>query len=228
MPLIIVLALLPFSSAGAAPQPPERPDDLPPPPQTKVEKPKAKEPIYQAACPALMGDDVDAKILPPLEDDGCGTQSPYQLNAINISNRTITLASPATVNCTMATAFIDWVKRVDQLSRTTHGAGIERISTGTSYACRRRNNAKTGKISEHGFANAIDLTGYVLTDGTQVQLPAAWKAGGKDQKLIRQSHKLGCEIFTTVLGPEANALHKDHLHLDMGCHGKSCTYKICD
>ncbi len=94
--------------------------------------------------------------------------------------------------------------------------------------CRRRNNAKNGKISEHGFANALDLSGFTLTDKTEIQLPRDWTSGGAGQRLMRGSHKLGCEVFTTVLGPEANALHKDHLHLDMGCHGKSCTYKICD
>lgn len=213
---------------SAAPAPPPRPAELAEVEATSTSKPKSKKPIYQAACPALMGDDVDAEIMPPIDYDGCGTQSPYQLKSITVSGRDIQLATPATVNCAMATAFIDWVKRVDQLSRTNHNAGIKSISTGTSYMCRRRNNAKTGKISEHGFANAIDLTGFALTNGKQVQLPEAWHAGHEDQQLIRQSHKLGCKIFTTVLGPEANALHKDHLHLDMGCHGKNCTYKICD
>ncbi|WP_424983912.1 extensin family protein [Maritalea sp. S77] len=228
MPLASLAFLAPTFGVGAAPVPPPRPAQLAEVEDPTTSKPEPKQPVYQAACPALMSDDVDAKIIPPTEHDGCGTQSPYQLNSIKVSGRDIKLATPATVNCAMATAFIDWVKRVDQLSRITHDAGIKSISTGTSYMCRRRNNAKTGKISEHGFANAIDLTGFVLTNGEQVQLPEAWQAGREDQKLIRQSHKLGCEIFTTVLGPEANALHKDHLHLDMGCHGKSCTYKICD
>nr|WP_255768807.1 extensin family protein [Maritalea mediterranea] len=175
-----------------------------------------------------MSDRIDAEILPPIEDAGCGTQSPYQLNAIEIDGRNIRLATPVTINCAMGTAFIGWVKRVDHLSRTIHGAGLKQLNTGTSYVCRRRNNADTGKISEHGFANAIDLTGFVLTNGATVKLPDAWTAEDEDQKLIRQSHKLGCDIFTTVLGPEANAAHKDHLHLDLGCHGARCRYKICD
>lgn len=223
--LLFFSALMLPLAAFAAPLPPARPTSFE---QAPASQPQKTEPVYQTACPALMDGNVQAKILPPLDHEGCGTASPYQLSAINIAGREIKLASPATVNCAMATAFIDWVKRVDQLSRTTHGAGIKTLYTGTSYMCRRRNNAKTGKISEHGFANAIDLTGFALTDKTSVTLPDAWRAGGMDQKLMRQSHKLGCSIFTTVLGPKANALHEDHLHLDMGCHGKNCTYKICD
>ncbi|MBA4782458.1 MAG: extensin family protein [Rhizobiales bacterium] len=33
--------------------------------------------------------------------------------------------------------------------------------------------------------------------------------------------------FTTVSGPDVNAQHRDHLHLDLGCHGASCTALIC-
>lgn len=229
-PLLVLFSALALTEGvTATPVPPERPADLsaeteaPPTP-----KPAEKEVIYQAACPALMGKGVDARILPPIDNEGCGTTSPYQLKSISISGRKIKLATPATFNCAMATAFIDWAKRVDQLSRTTHGVGLKTIYTGSSYMCRRRNNSKTGKISEHGFANAIDLTGFSLTDKTEITLPTAWNAGDENQKLMRASHKQGCAIFTTVLGPEANALHKDHLHLDMGCHGKNCTYKICD
>ncbi|AVX05830.1 hypothetical protein MXMO3_03325 [Maritalea myrionectae] len=227
----LLLSLAPFlvlpTALSAAPLPPARPADLAVTVAAEPEKPKS-DIVYQAACPALMDKGIEAKILPPIDSEGCGTSSPYQLKSISISGRKINLASPATFNCAMATAFIDWAKRVDQISRTMHGAGIKTIYTGTSYVCRRRNNSKTGKISEHGFANAIDLTGFSLTNETEIKLPSAWNNGGKSQKLMRASHKQGCEIFTTVLGPEANALHKDHLHLDMGCHGKNCTYKICD
>lgn len=223
-----MMALLPFASVSAAPRPPVRPDDMPSPAPKSVDQPAAKKSQHQTACAALTGDNVDARLLPPKIDGDCGTNSPYLLRSIKIEHRKIELTSPATVNCAMGTAFVDWVKRVDQLSRTTHGVEVARVRTGASYICRRRNNAKSGKISEHGFANALDLTGFDLANGRQVHLPAAWQAGGADEMLTRQSHQLGCTIFTTVLGPEANALHKDHLHLDMGCHGKSCTFKICD
>jgi hypothetical protein len=28
-------------------------------------------------------------------------------------------------------------------------------------------------------------------------------------------HQGACEVFTTVLGPEANDIHRTHLHLDL-------------
>jgi hypothetical protein len=54
-------------------------------------------------------------------------------------------------------------------------------------------------------------------------MPAAQPEG----RLLRLAHDAACGAFMTVLGPEANAEHHDHLHLDMGCHGKACQTRIC-
>jgi hypothetical protein len=34
-------------------------------------------------------------------------------------------------------------------------------------------------------------------------------------KFLRRVHQGACETFTTVLGPEANDIHRTHLHLDL-------------
>jgi hypothetical protein len=34
-------------------------------------------------------------------------------------------------------------------------------------------------------------------------------------KFLRRVHQGACEMFTTVLGPEANDIHRTHLHLDL-------------
>jgi hypothetical protein len=34
--------------------------------------------------------------------------------------------------------------------------------------------------------------------------------------------------FTTILGPGSNASHADHLHFDLGLHGKTANYRICE
>ena len=84
-------------------------------------------------------------------------------------------------------------------------------------------------VSEHGFANALDVIGFRLADGCAVTLSDDWtdplaSAG----RLLRFAHDAGCANFTTTLGLEANALHADHLHLDLGCHGKTCTARLCE
>jgi hypothetical protein len=95
--------------------------------------------------------------------------------------------------------------------------------------CRNRNNAAAGFTSEHGFANAVDVTGFTLADGRTIAVEGDWlPATAPEGRLLRLAHDAACAGFTTVLGPEANAEHRDHLHLDLGCHGASCTARICE
>jgi hypothetical protein len=37
-----------------------------------------------------------------------------------------------------------------------------------------------------------------------------------------------CGYFTTVLGPGSNLAHATHYHFDLGVHGKSGNYRICE
>lgn len=46
------------------------------------------------------------------------------------------------------------------------------------------------------------------------RLPAAMTAQGK-LAFLHAAHKVGCKIFGTVLGPEANKTHRNHFHVDM-------------
>ena len=34
-------------------------------------------------------------------------------------------------------------------------------------------------------------------------------------KFLRHAHAGGCKVFSTVMGPEANEVHRTHLHLDL-------------
>ncbi len=93
--------------------------------------------------------------------------------------------------------------------------------------CRNRYSAADGFVSEHGFANALDVVGFTLDNGQTITVDGDW-AGTPEGRLLRLAHGAACGRFTTVLGPEANADHKDHFHLDLGCHGQSCTAQICE
>ena len=100
---------------------------------------------------------------------------------------------------------------------------------GARTTCRNRNNASSGFTSEHGFANAVDVTGFTLEDGSGIAVESDWlPSAAPEGRLLRLAHDAACSGFMTVLGPEANAEHRDHLHLDLGCHGKSCTARICE
>ena len=185
--------------------------------------------IYQTACPALLSGKIEGEMLPPIEDGICGERSPLLVTALNVGGRSITLSSPLTTNCEMAGALVEWAGEVDAYAGAALDSKLAELQTGTSFMCRNRVSDENGFISEHGFANAVDLTGFTLENGTTISVQDDWMpATTPEGKLLRQSHGAACGHFTTVLGPEANADHEDHLHLDLGCHGKTCTAQICE
>lgn len=115
------------------------------------------------------------------------------------------------------------------------------INNSTSYDCRKRRGAGQAKISEHAFANALDIVGFEFKETKSISLLNHWVSEkeensdedsdvvGDDKALfLTSARNSACSHFTTVLSPDTNAAHKDHFHFDLGCHGKNCTYKICE
>ena len=212
------------------PLPPPRPvESAPGPADASGEAAVAR--IYQAACPAVLAGLVQAEALPPIAAMECGEFSPLRLSGIQAGGHGIALPAAPTVNCRMAAALADWVAEIDQYAQAELGAGIAELRTGPAYQCRRRNNAADGPVSEHGFANAVDVSGFVLTDGRLIAVAADWAGDGPERpeaRLLAHAQASACARFTTVLGPDANPLHADHLHLDLGCHGQSCRLQLCE
>lgn len=227
---------LPDMPVVAAPIAPPVADDAA---ETTVEEPTepaiapdiapVPERIYQVACPAVLAGLVEAETGPPLSEGMCGEQSPLIVTGVLVRGRMLPLSSPITTNCQMASALPEWAETVDGYAGAMLKSSLAAIDTGTSYMCRNRNNAESGFTSEHGFANAVDVTGFTLADGRSIGVEANWlPAADPEGRLLRLAHDAACSDFTTVLGPEANEEHHDHLHLDLGCHGKSCTAQICE
>ncbi|MDB5615322.1 MAG: extensin family protein, partial [Devosia sp.] len=219
----------------AAPAPVDEPvaiePEVKPEPVVEPEPVAEAEPdrVYQVACPAVIMGLVEAEMAPPLSEGICGEHSPLTVTAVLSRGRMVPLSSPVTTNCQMASALPDWVESVDGYAEAMLESRLASVDTGTSYMCRARNGGDEAFTSEHGFANAVDVTGFTLEDGRSISVEADWaKATAPEGRLLRLAHDAACGGFMTVLGPEANAEHHDHLHLDLGCHGKSCTTRICE
>lgn len=198
---------------GALPQPTE------PPPEPRV---------YQTACPAVLNGEVVAEALPPIAEGMCGLQAPLSLSAVVANGRTVPLNTPVTTDCGMATALPGWIGEVDRFLVATEKTRIAEVNVGTGYMCRNANNGGNGNLSFHAFGAAVDVVGFKLEDGRVLSVSADWPVGMSGSRVMRQARDAACTRFTTVLGPEANALHEDHLHLDLGCHGQSCEARICE
>jgi len=258
--VIVATVLAAFGAASAlaqeVPVPKKRPDIEAP--AAESAPPPAPPSIRRSACPALLAGHFKGKLAPPLSDGECGEHSPVEMEAVG----KVQLSGKPTVNCAMATEFAAIIETAGALSREMLGTELRRIETGPGYECRHRNRGVTGKLSEHGYANAIDIVALELSDGRKVSVekdwphlpqkpkensgeetenddesveaddakraPVAERASTPEANFLAKLHEAACKRFTTVLGPDANADHHAHFHFDLGCHGRDCTYLICE
>ncbi|WP_163981017.1 extensin family protein, partial [Raoultella ornithinolytica] len=57
-------------------------------------------------------------------------------------------------------------------------------------------------------------------DGTRIGVLEDWEAGGEKAAFLREVRTGACRLFSTVLSPDYNAAHRDHLHLDEAKQGE--------
>ncbi|MEO8686251.1 MAG: extensin family protein, partial [Devosia sp.] len=199
-----------------------------PEPAAPVAEPKPER-IFQTACPAMLSGQVEAAALPPISEGQCKAQSPLSVTGVLVNGRMVTFNAEAVTDCGMATALPEWIAEVDGYVQAHDNTRIESVVVGTSYMCRNVNNAAEGNLSFHAFADALDVVGFKLEDGRTVTVEEGWTGTeAQGSRIVKFAHDAACGHFTTTLGPEANALHHDHIHVDLGCHGKTCTARMCE
>ena len=107
------------------------------------------------------------------------------------------------------------------------------------------------KLSEHSFGNALDISSFVTEDGRSIDVLTHWGPTARDRQVqvsrnstggghvrslrdvespdatanearfLRRVHRGACGMFVTVLWPEANEAHRNHLHLDLAVRKRS-------
>ena len=182
--------------------------------------PKAARTAALAACNHLLaGLDLTYSTVPAIgKPGGCGTAAPIELTHV----AGIRLKPSATVNCEAARAFYDWITlSVQPAAKRRLKTTVTEIHVAASYVCRRRNNASSGKLSEHGKANAIDMSGFSFARSNAIAVGGSWGIGllstiglSKSGSFLSDIRKGACSYFTTVLGPGSDRYHGDHFHVD--------------
>lgn len=189
-------------------------------PKTTGAWPRPEVLAARAACEKMLsGLDIIWRPDQPIgEPGGCGTPAPIAIAEV----AQIRIDPPATVDCPFARALHGWLSQsVQPQARKQMGASVAGIRNASSYACRRRNNAASGKLSEHARANALDIAAFDFSKNAQVTV--AGGTGGLLQKIglsgkgnfMKAVRKSACRYFNTVLGPGADRYHGDHFHVDL-------------
>ena len=145
---------------------------------------------------------------------GCNKLGTVKISALSGDASQFSVTNLGAVKCETAKTFSAWARfGVDRAARQILGSPLARIETMGSYSC--RNVMGTSRRSAHSTGNAIDVSAFVLADGRRISLKSDWSDGSRDEReFLRVVHKSACKRFGTVLGPEYNAAHRDHLHLE--------------
>jgi hypothetical protein len=154
----------------------------------------------------------------------CGALRPFAVSAT--AGGTVAVEPPALVGCSMVHALDYWTQRVVLPAARRHlRAEVVGVTVAGSYSCRPMNGVDGALLSEHGHANAVDVSGFALADGRVVTVRTGWRGSWPERSFLRAVHTGSCRVFTTVLGPAYDRLHHDHFHLDLARHtddGRIC------
>ncbi len=124
-------------------------------------------------------------------------------------------ATPLRMSCHQMAALYVWERNIARpQAEKLFGSPLRQIETYGTFSC--RNIAGTATRSQHSYANAIDIAAFVLEDGRRISVQDDWRARDRSGKYLKRLHKGACRLFSVTLGPDYNAAHADHFHLDMG------------
>jgi hypothetical protein len=219
-----------------------------------VEWPDAEITAAVGECVRLLTPmDVDLELSKPIRNGQCGTPAPVLLKRV----AGVELSPAAVVNCRVAAKIHEWVRDVIQpVAQEVLGTSVRTLVTASAYVCRQRVGASNPRLSEHSFANALDISAFVTADGRSIDLLTRWGQTAKDRQaqarmgslaggdarplsdvevpngsstieaqFLRRMHQGACGLFGTVLGPEANEAHRNHLHVDLAARTRSA---VCE
>ncbi|RZL66394.1 MAG: extensin family protein [Variovorax sp.] len=153
---------------------------------------------------------------------GCGFE-----NAVRLRQANVRFGAPLTLSCPMALSFFMWERHALQPAAAQHfGQSVASIDHLGSYACRNINRGDGGTTalgvrSRHATADALDVAGLTLRGGQRITVLKDWPVPqgaepGPAAALLRDLQRGGCSYFGGALGPDYNAVHRDHFHFETG------------
>lgn len=124
------------------------------------------------------------------------------------------------VSCPLALGLARFEALVVRLALKHFNQRVKSVSVGGAYNCRPM--ARFKMMSEHSYANALDIYGVTLANGQRITVlrdfgrPDAapnGSAGAFLRELARAAYDE--DVFSVVVTRFFDALHRDHIHVDM-------------
>ncbi|WP_296611464.1 extensin family protein [Sphingomonas sp.] len=189
------------------PPPPSRPAGAPP---VTLNLPTSRE--TQMCYADLSRERVRYSPLPDRDyGGGCTVVGAVQLIDIGVP-----VTGLKAMRCGLAEEFIGWTRNaVAPAAYQILGSRLVKIETFGTYACRNTIGTPFERLSGHALANAVDVSAFILEDGRRVSIENDWRSDSDDvRRFLEVIHTSACKRFGTVLSPDYNAAHHNHLHLE--------------
>jgi hypothetical protein len=140
----------------------------------------------------------------------CGIQ-----NAVLVARTNFEFDRSTLVGCALAHRMAQFERAVIQpLAQRHFRQRVARVEIAAGYACRAVRNS--GRISQHALGNAIDMSGFILADGTAVSIGRDFRSSDSKGRFLREVALRACGSFAVVLTPDSDADHALHFHFDIG------------
>lgn len=224
-PIAIVPSASPSSPASsvASPPPPRSPfayanidpsdDDVVGPPEPRA--------TCEADLSAGKITSLPQKLTPYVQPKSKITCGAPQVVTYRGSPSKITWSPSVLVTCSMALAIARFETILQEEAQRTFGKRVVHVRHLGTFVCREM-AAYPGWISEHSYANAIDVAEFVLEDGTSIKIydhfaPKQPVATTREAAFLRKVARRAYdeEVFSSVLTPFFDRHHVDHFHLDL-------------
>jgi hypothetical protein len=117
--------------------------------------------------------------------------------------------------CALAARLELWKTTVvEPAAMKAFGSPVVGMEAFGAYSCRRVDG--DGPLSKHAFAKAADISGFKLADGRTITVLDSYQGETREAAFLHEIHDKACSIFDVTLGPDYNADHANHFHLDVG------------
>ena len=142
---------------------------------------------------------------------GCSTIGTVQLLDVGVPTTNL-----GAMRCGLAEAYAGWVRNaVAPAAHQILGSDLVKVETFGTYACRATVGTTTARLSGHAIANAVDVSAFDLADGRRISVLGDWRSSDDTvRRFLQVIHTSACKRFGTVLSPDYNAAHQNHLHLE--------------
>jgi hypothetical protein len=142
---------------------------------------------------------------------GCGYERAVQVTKIGDTE----IRGKAIVTWPLAVRLEEWMRtEVQPNAKKLFGQPIAAIRVSSSYDCRRVASKRV--LSQHSFANAVDVSRFYLADGREIRILGTWKQKGAFAEFLQRIGAASCGIFPVALTPDFDYQHRHHFHFDVG------------